>query len=146
MAGTVDVLLVEDYPDDLALMLHIVRRHRLADRVEVAHDGPEALDFLFCTGTYAQRRIEDRPKVILLDLKLPKVAGLEVLQRLKADPRTRLIAVVILTSSEQERDLVESYRLGVNSYIIKPLGLGKLTEAVGQIVRYWLGLNRPAPD
>ena len=144
MASTVDILLVEDYPDDVALVLYVLRRHHLADRVEVAHDGAEALDFLFCTGKYAQRRLEDRPKVILLDLNLPKVAGLEVLQRLKSDPRTRPIPVVMLTSSAQERDVVESYRLGVNSYIVKPLGFDELTEVLGQIARYWLGLNRPA--
>src|SRR6266511_2211056 len=144
MASTVDILLVEDYPDDRALVLHVLRRHHLPDRVEVARDGVEALDFLFCTGRYAQRRLEDRPKVILLDLNLPKVAGLEVLQRLKSDPRTRPIPVVMLTSSAQERDVVESYRLGVNSYIVKPLGFDELTEVLGQIARYWLGLNRPA--
>ncbi len=144
MASTVDILLVEDYPDDRALVLHVLRRHHLTDRVEVARDGVEALDFLFCTGRYAQRRLEDRPKVILLDLNLPKVAGLEVLQRLKSDPRTRPIPVVMLTSSAQERDVVESYRLGVNSYIVKPLGFDELTEVLGQIARYWLGLNRPA--
>jgi two-component system, response regulator len=146
MSGTIDILLVEDNPDDLALVLRALRKHDLAERVEVAHDGAEALDFLFCTGTYAHRRIEDRPKVILLDLKLPKVTGLEVLQRLKSDPRTRPIPVVILTSSAQERDVVDSYGLGVNSYIIKPLQLSELTEAVRQIARYWLGLNRPAPS
>src|SRR6266540_5262685 len=133
MSSTIDILLVEDNPDDLALGLRALRKYHLADRVEVAHDGAEALDSLFCTGTYAHRRIEDRPKVILLDLKLPKVTGLEVLQRVKSDPRTRPIPIVILTSSAEDRDIVESYGLGVNSYIIKPLRLSDLTEAVGQI-------------
>jgi two-component system, response regulator len=145
MASTIDILLVEDNPDDLALVLRALRKHGLADRIDVAHDGAEALDFLFCSGAYGHRRIDDRPKVILLDLKLPKVNGLEVLQRLKSDPRTQPIPVVILTSSAQQRDVVESYGLGVNSYIIKPLQLSELTEAVGQIARYWLGLNRPVP-
>jgi two-component system response regulator len=142
MSSAVDILIVEDNPDDLALVLRALRRHNLADRVEVAQDGAEALDFLFCTGAYAQRCREDRPKVILLDLKLPKVTGLEVLQRLKANWRTQPIPVVILTSSAQECDMVESYGLGVNSYIVKPLHLSELTEAVAQIGRYWLGLNQ----
>jgi two-component system response regulator len=145
MSDPVNILLVEDNPDDLALVLRALRRHQLADHVAVAQDGAEALEFLFCTGAYAHRRPEDCPKVILLDLKLPKVPGLEVLRRLKADPRTRVIPVVILTSSAQTPDVVESYSLGVNSYIVKPLHLTELTEAVGQIGRYWLGLNRPAP-
>ena len=145
MSSAVDILLVEDNPDDLALVLRALRRHQLADRVEVAHDGAEALDFLFCTGLYAHRNAEDCPKVILLDLKLPKVSGLELVGRLKADARTRAIPVVILTSSAQEYDVVESYKLGVNSYIVKPLHLNDLTEAIGQIGRYWLGLNHPHP-
>jgi two-component system, response regulator len=146
MSSAVDILIVEDNPDDLALVLRALRRHNLADRVEVAQDGAEALDFLFCTGAYAQRCSEDRPKVILLDLKLPKVTGLEVLQRLKANWRTQPIPVVILTSSAQECDMVESYGLGVNSYIVKPLHLSELTEAVAQIGRYWLGLNQLATE
>jgi two-component system, response regulator len=144
MSNAVDIFIVEDNPDDLALVLRALRRYQLADRVAVAQDGAAALDFLFGTGAYANRSPEDRPKVILLDLKLPKVSGVEVLQRLKADPRTRPTPVVILTSSAQERDVVESYGLGVNSYIVKPLHVSELTEAVGQIGRYWLRLNRPA--
>jgi len=140
-----DILLVEDNPDDLALRLRALRKYHLADGVEVAHNGAEALDSLFCTGTYAHRHIDDRPRVILLDLKLPKVTGLEVLQRVKSDPRTRSIPVVILTSSAEDRDIVESDGSGVNSYIVKPLQLSELTEAVGQIARYWLGLNRAVP-
>jgi two-component system response regulator len=143
MSTPIDILLVEDNPDDLALVLRALRRQHLADRVEVAYDGTDALDFIFCTGAYAHRCLENRPRVILLDLKLPKVSGLEVLQRLKADPRTRSIPVVALTSSAQERDVAESYQLGVNSYIVKPLGFGELTEVLRQITRYWLELNRP---
>lgn len=143
MSHEVDILLVEDNPDDLALVLRALRRYNLADRIAVARDGAEALDFIFCSGSYAGRRIEDRPRIILLDLKLPKVTGLEVLQRLKADPRTRPIPVVMFTSSAQERDVVDSYQLGVNSYIVKPFDLSELSEAIQQIGRYWLGLNRP---
>jgi two-component system, response regulator len=143
MSSGVDILIVEDNPDDLALVLRALRHHNLAEGVEVAMDGAEALDFLFCLGAHAQRCIEDCPKLILLDLKLPKISGLEVVQRLKADPRTRPIPVVIFTSSAQERDVMESYRLGVNSYVVKPLHLSELTEALGQIGRYWLGLNQP---
>src|SRR3712207_188221 len=113
MSDPVNILLVGDNPDDLALVLRALRRHQLADRVAVAQDGAEALEFLFCTGAYVHRRPEDGPKVILLDLKLPKVTGLEVLRRLKTDPRTRPIPVVILTSSAQAHDVVESYSLGV---------------------------------
>jgi two-component system, response regulator len=145
MSTPIDILLVEDNPDDLALVLRALRSQRLADRIEVTYDGADALDFIFCTGAYIHRCIENRPRLILLDLKLPKVSGLEVLQRLKADPCTRSIPVVALTSSAQERDVAESYQLGVNSYIVKPLGFGELTEVLRQIARYWLELNRPAP-
>jgi CheY-like chemotaxis protein len=143
--SAIEILLVEDNPDDLALVLRVLRRQHLADRVEVVRDGGEALDFLFCTGAYAHHRLEDRPRMILLDLKLSKVTGLEVLQRLKSDPRTRAIPVVVFSSSAQDRDVLESYELGANSYILKPLDMRELTETVGQIARYWLGLNRPAP-
>jgi two-component system response regulator len=145
MSSAVELLLVEDNPDEVALVLRALGHHSMAERAVVVRDGAEALDFLFGAGAYVHRRLEDRPKVILLDLKLPKVTGQELLQRLKADARTRSIPVVIFTSSVQERDLVESYQSGVNSYVLKPLdGLG-FAEAVGQIGRYWLELNRPAP-
>jgi two-component system response regulator len=143
--SAIDILLVEDNPDDLALVLRVLRRQHLADRVEGVEDGAEALDFLFCTGAYAHHRLEDHPRMILLDLKLSKVMGLEVLQRLKSDPRTRAIPVVIFSSSAQDHDVMKSYELGANSYILKPLDMSELTEAVSQIARYWLGLNRPAP-
>ena len=144
MASTADILIVEDTADDAALLLRALRRHQPAARVVVAQDGPEALDFLFGIGAHADRHSDDHPKRILLDLKLPRMTGLEVLQHLKADPRTRPIPVVIFTSSAQERDVVDSYNAGVNSYVIKPLDWDALTEVVCQIGSYWLGVNRSA--
>jgi two-component system response regulator len=143
MADGVEILLVEDNPSDVELALHALKRHHLANHIEVVRDGAEALDFIFCTGAYAQRNAQDNPRVILLDLKLPKVDGLEVLQRVKSDARTRMIPVVVLTSSREERDIVESYQLGVNSYIVKPVDFEQFTEAVRQLGLYWLLLNTP---
>jgi CheY-like chemotaxis protein len=142
MASTVDIFIVEDTPDDAALLLRALRRHQLAAHVAVAQDGLEALDFLFGTGAHADRPTDERPKLILLDLKLPRMTGLEVLRRLKADPRTRAIPVVIFTSSAQECDVAASYQAGVNSYVIKPLAWEALTEVVGQIGSYWLRVNQ----
>lgn len=139
----VEVLLVEDNPDDVELTLLTLEENHLANHVEVVRDGAEALEFLFCTGRYSDRPQENSPKVILLDLKLPKVDGLEVLQCIKADPRTQQIPVVILTSSGEERDIVESYQLGVNSYIVKPVDFEQFTIAVRQLGFYWLLLNQP---
>jgi two-component system response regulator len=139
----VEILLVEDNPNDLELALHALRRHNLANHIEVVRDGAEALEFIFGTGAYGGRRVEDVPKVILLDLKLPKVDGMEVLQRIKSDPRTRSIPVVVLTSSREERDVVETYQLGVNSYIVKPVDFEQFTEAVRNLGLYWLLLNQP---
>jgi two-component system response regulator len=145
-AHAVEILLVEDNPEDLELTLRAFRKSKLANRIEVARDGAEALDFLFCEGAHSGRRFGDGPRFILLDLKLPKVDGLEVLQRVKADPRTRDIPVVILTSSREQRDLVESYRLGVNSYILKPVNFEGFVAAVEQLGLYWLLLNQsPEP-
>ncbi len=141
--NTVEILLVEDNPNDVELTLHALRKYNLVNHINVVRDGAEALEFIFCTGAYAHRRIENSPKVILLDLRLPKVDGLEVLQRVKADPRTRIVPVVVLTASREERDLVESYQLEANSYIIKPVDFGQFTEAVRQIGLYWLLLNQP---
>ena len=143
LENTVEILLVEDNPDDVELTLHAFQKHNLANRVHVARDGAEALDFLFRTGAYKDRRIEDSPHVVLLDLKLPKVDGLEVLQRMKEDPRTQMIPVVVLTSSREDRDITESYQLGVNSYIVKPVDFEQFTEAVRQLGLYWVLLNEP---
>ena len=139
----VEILLAEDNPNDVRLTLHALRRYNLTNYIHVVRDGAEALDFIFCTGAYAQRNIAQVPKVILLDLKLPLVTGLEVLQRIKADPRTRAIPVVILTSSREERDIVETYSLGVNSYITKPVNFEQFTEAVRALGMYWVLLNQP---
>jgi two-component system, response regulator len=139
----VEILLVEDNPDDVDLTLHAFRKHNLANRIQVARDGAEALEFIFCTGAYAQRRLDNGPRLILLDLKLPRVDGFEVLRRLKADPRTRMIPVVVLTTSGEDRDVVESYHLGANSYIMKPVDFEQFTEAVRQLGLYWMLLNQP---
>jgi CheY-like chemotaxis protein len=139
----VEILLAEDNPNDVELTLHTLQRHNLANRIHIVGDGAEALEFIFCTGAYAHRTLSNGPKVILLDLKLPLVDGLEVLQRLKSDPYTRMIPVVMLTSSREERDIVESYRLGVNSYITKPVDFEQFTEAVRALGLYWLLLNQP---
>lgn len=138
----VEILLVEDNPQDLELAQRALRKANLTNRIHVARDGEEALEFLFCEGPHSARRIEDTPKVILLDLKLPKVDGLEVLRRLKGDPRTRTIPVVVLTSSKEQNDVVESYHLGVNSYIVKPVNFDSFVGAVQQLGMYWLLLNQ----
>jgi two-component system response regulator len=142
-AESVEILLVEDNPDDIELTLHAFNRHRLARRIHVARDGAEALDFLRCSGAYASRSAHEPPKVILLDLNLPKVDGLDVLRHIKGDPRTRTIPTVVLTASHRDRDLVDSYRLGVNSYIVKPVDFRKFTEAVRALGAYWLLINEP---
>ena len=139
----VEILLVEDDPNDVELTLHALKQHNLANRIEVVRDGAEALEFLFGGGAYAQRDVENGPKVVLLDLKLPKVDGMEVLQRVKADPRTQAIPVVVLTSSREERDVVESYKLGANSYIVKPVDFEQFVETMRQLGLYWLLLNQP---
>jgi two-component system, response regulator len=138
----VEILLVEDNPQDLELALRALKKANLGNRIQVARDGAEALDFVLCEGAHAKRRIEDLPKLILLDLKLPKVDGLEVLQRIKADPRTRAIPVVVLTSSKEQSDLVESYQLGTNSYVVKPVSFEQFAAAVQQLGLYWLLLNQ----
>jgi CheY-like chemotaxis protein len=141
--GVIEILLVEDNPYDEELTLYALKKHQIANRIEVVRDGAEALEFVFCTGSYAARSIQDQPRMILLDLKLPKLDGLEVLKRIKSDPRTRTIPVVMLTSSEQEHDILESYELGANSYIVKPVDFEQFAKAVQQIGLYWLLLNRP---
>lgn len=142
----VEILLVEDNPCDVELTLHSLRSSKVTNHIEVVRDGAEALDFIFCTGEYAHRNIENVPKMVLLDLKLPKVDGLEVLQKVKSDPRTATIPVVVLTSSREDRDIIESYQLGVNSYIVKPVDFDQFTEAVKQLGLYWKLLNQSPLD
>lgn len=139
----IELLLVEDNPEDLELALRALRKAKVANRIHVARDGAEALDFIFGDGAHAGRNLADGPSVILLDLKLPKIDGLEVLRRVKGDPRTRMIPVVVLTSSKEQRDIVESYHLGVNSYIVKPVNFERFSAAVGELGLYWLLLNQP---
>jgi two-component system, response regulator len=139
-----DILLVEDNQDDMDLALHALKREKLANNIFVARDGEEALNFLFCRGAFAQRSIDHPPKLVLLDLKLPKVDGMEVLKQIKGDPRTRTIPVVIMTSSKEERDLVSGYNLGANSYIQKPVDFDQFRETVKSVGLYWLVTNQPA--
>ena len=139
------ILLVEDNPDDEALTLRALEKTRFGDEVVVARDGAEALDFLFCMNEYADRDPHDLPQLVLLDLKLPKMDGLEVLRRLRADPRTRILPVVILTSSKEELDLIEGYKNRVNSYIRKPVDFTEFVETVRELGLYWLGLNEDPP-
>lgn len=138
-----EVLLVEDNPNDVELTLHALKKNNVANPIEVVRDGAEALDFFFCTGAYAGRDPSVMPKVVLLDLKLPKVNGLEVLRRIKGDERTSKIPIVVLTSSREDRDIHECYELGVNSYIVKPVDFTQFTEAVRHLGLYWLLLNEP---
>lgn len=138
------ILLVEDNPDDEALTLRAFRKSNLENQIDVARDGEEALDYLFGEGRQAGRDSKRQPCVVLLDLKLPKIDGIEVLRRLRADARTRLTPVVILTTSREERDVVDGYRFGANSYIRKPVNFDEFVRAVQQIGSYWLSLNEPA--
>jgi two-component system, response regulator len=138
----IEILIVEDSPDDLEMTLRALTKAHLANRIHVARDGVEALEFIFAQGPHAERKVENGPRVILLDLKLPKVDGMEVLRRLKSDARTRMIPVVVLTSSKEQKDLVESYQLGVNSYIVKPVNFERFAAAVAEMGMYWLLLNQ----
>src|SRR5271156_1612170 len=140
-----DILLVEDNQDDIDLALHALRRGKLANNIFVARDGEEALDFLFCRGAYRERSFDHAPKLVLLDLKLPKVNGMEVLKLVKSDPRTKTIPIVIMTSSKEERDLVAGYNLGANSYIQKPVDFDQFRETVKSVGLYWLVANQPVP-
>ena len=139
----VEILLVEDSLEDIEMTLRALKKAGLGNHIHVARDGEEALEFLFCEGAYAGRNIQDSPKVVLLDLKLPKVDGLEVLERVKSDERTKNIPVVMLTSSKEQTDIVKSYAIGVNSYIVKPVDFEQFVKAVQEIGMYWLLLNQP---
>ena len=139
----VEILLVEDNPNDAELTIRALKHHHLANNLVHVRDGEEALDFVFARAAYAERRIENAPKVILLDLKLPKVDGLEVLRQIKSDERTKTFPVVVLTSSREEQDVVNSYKLGVNSYIVKPVDFDKFSKSVSDLGLYWMLLNQP---
>jgi two-component system, response regulator len=140
---TVEILLVEDNPDDVELALHAFKKSKLVNRIQVVRDGAEALDYLFGGGEFAGRDVLDVPHLVLLDLKLPKVSGIEVLRRIRGDPRTRSIPVVAMTSSREERDIAETYKLGINSYIVKPVDFDQFGKVVEQLGYYWLLLNQP---
>jgi len=144
--NTTTILLIEDNPDDEALTLRAFRKSNLRNEVIVVRDGAEALDYLFGTGEFEGRDLRDMPNLILLDLKLPKIDGLEVLRRLRADPRTRLLPVVILTSSKEQEDLINGYSLGANSYVRKPVDFNQFVNAIQQLGLYWLVLNEPPPN
>ena len=139
------ILLVEDNPDDEALTRRALQQNKIYNTLFVVHDGAEALDYLFATGAYSARDADSMPEVVLLDLKLPKIDGLEVLRRMRADERTRLLPVVVLTSSNEEQDIVSSYHLGANSYIRKPVDFSQFIDTVRQLGLYWLVLNVPLP-
>ena len=139
----VEILLVEDNINDAELTMRALRKNHVANKITHLKDGAEALDFLFCEGAYSDRNINHKPRAILLDLKMPKVDGIEVLRRVKSDERTRSIPVVVLTSSKEDPDVKACYELGVNSYIVKPVGFENFTQAIGELGLYWLILNQP---
>ena len=142
----VEILLVEDNPNDAGLTMRSLKKGNFLNKLYWVKDGQQALDFLYCTGDYAARDGDDHPRLILLDLKMPKVDGIEVLQRIKSDERLRVIPVVVMTSSNEQPDITESYRLGVNSYVVKPVEFGAFAEAVAKIGMYWIMVNRgPRP-
>jgi two-component system response regulator len=142
MTDGVEILLVEDNPEDVEITLRAFQKYYLVNRIHVVRDGEEALECLFSTGRYAELSVCSNARLILLDLKLPKVDGIEVLQRCKSDPRTKNIPVVVLTSSREERDLIDSYNLGVNSYVVKPVDFRQFTEAIRQLGLYWMLMNQ----
>jgi len=140
-----NLLLVEDNPDDVELTLRALKGQNVKNNVVVVRDGAEALEYLFATGSYADRDIGDLPVLMLLDLNMPRIGGLEVLRRVRADDRINMLPVVVLTTSKEEQDVVESYRLGANSYVRKPVDFGQFSEAIRQLGLYWLVLNEPPP-
>ena len=141
----IEILLVEDDPNDVELALRALRRNKLANQIHVARDGEEALDYLFGRGPHSGRNLDAQPKLILLDLKLPKINGLEVLREIKGDPRTRPVPVVVMTSSREQRDMLEGYELGVNSYIQKPIDFDQFQRVIQDLGYYWLVVNQPLP-
>lgn len=143
LTDPVEILLVEDNPNDAELCLRALTKNKISNKIVHVKDGAEAIDFIFATGPYAHRKVENGPKVILLDLKLPKVDGLEVLQKVKADARTKVIPVVVMTSSKEEQDIVKSYQYGVNSYVVKPVDFDKFVKVVADLGLYWMLLNQP---
>jgi CheY-like chemotaxis protein len=146
MPEEVEILLVDDNPSDVELTVRALRRQKLANSIHIAQDGEQALDFVFCRGTYAARSFANPPKVIFLDLKMPKVDGIEVLRAIREDPRTKAIPVAILTSSKEQRDIVEGYRLGVNAYVQKPVDFEAFRSVIEQVGNFWLVLNQPPPS
>ncbi len=138
---TLEILYIEDNPSDIELTLRALKKHNVANSVQVIKDGEEALEYIFATGRYVERNTKENPKVILLDLKLPKVGGLEILKRLKSEEQTKTIPVVVLTSSREEKDMIESYEYGVNSYVVKPINFESFSEAVSALGLYWLLIN-----
>ena len=139
---TIEILLVEDNATDAELTMRALKKHNLANNLIWVKDGAEALDFIFATGSYAERKVNEIPKVILLDLRLPKVDGLEVLRKVKSDDRTKMIPVVVLTSSQEEKDIIETYKLGVNSYISKPVEFESFVKTVSDLGFYWVLMNK----
>lgn len=139
----IEILIVEDNPSDAELTVRALKKNNLANNMFVVEDGQEAIDFLFCKGKYSDRNIENPPKIILLDLKLPKISGLEVLRMIKNDPRTADIPVVVVTSSQEEPDIKEAYKLNVNSYVVKPVDFVQFVEAMSTLGMYWLLINQP---
>jgi len=145
MTGTI-ILMVEDNVNDEVLMLRALRKANIANPVDVARDGAEALDYLFARGSYAMRASAELPTIVFLDLNLPKISGIEVLRKIRADEKTRLLPVVVLTSSSEDEDVIASYRLGANSYVVKPIDFVAFAEAVKQLGLYWLGVNQRPPS
>ena len=142
MNDELEVLLVEDNPHDLELTIHALRKHRVANTLAVAHDGEEALDFIFARGKHSDRTVGNGPALVFLDLKLPKVDGIDVLRAVKSDERTKRIPIIVVTSSQEERDLVETYNLGANSFVVKPIDFDSFVKTISDLGFYWLAVNR----